>query len=92
MPRWRQDGRELFYRGADGQLMAVPITTGSAPLAAFEHGLPRPLFGPIPTVGNLPRFTYQPSSDGQRFLVAAPVASAAPPITVVLNWQSGSRR
>jgi Tol biopolymer transport system component len=92
MPRWRQDGKELYYRGADGQLMAVPITTGPGPTAGFEHGAPRPLFGPIPTVGNLPRFTYQPSLDGQRFLVAAPVASATPPITVVLNWQNGIRR
>jgi dipeptidyl aminopeptidase/acylaminoacyl peptidase len=91
MPRWRQDGKELYFRGADGQLMAVAITTESGPTAAFERGVPRPLFGPIPTVGNLPRFTYQPSSDGQRFLVASPVASATPPITVVLNWQNGIR-
>jgi Tol biopolymer transport system component len=91
MPRWRQDGKELYFRGADGQLMAVAITTASGPTAGFEHGAPRPLFGPIPTVGNLPRFTYQPSSDGQRFLVASPVASATPPITVVLNWQNGTR-
>jgi Tol biopolymer transport system component len=89
MPRWRRDGKELFFRAADGQLMAVPITTAPGPTAGFEHGPPQPLFGPIPIVGNLPRFTYQPSSDGQRFLVAAPVASATPPVTVVLNWQSG---
>jgi hypothetical protein len=24
-PRWRKDGKELFYYAADGQLMAVPI-------------------------------------------------------------------
>jgi Tol biopolymer transport system component len=89
MPRWRQDGKELYFRGADGQLMAVPITRGPSPTDGFEHGAPQPLFGPIPVVGNLPRFTYQPSSDGQRFLVAAPVASATPPVTVVLNWQAG---
>jgi eukaryotic-like serine/threonine-protein kinase len=88
MPRWRHDGKELFFRGADGQLMAVAITTGQGPTADFEHGAPRPLFGPIPTVGNLPRFTYQPSSDGQRFLVASPIASATPPVTVVLHWQA----
>ena len=92
MPRWRQNGKELYYRGPDGQLMAVPITTGEDPTAGFDHGPPRPLFGPIPTVGNLPRFTYQPSADGQRFLVAAPVATPTPPITVVLNWRNGIRR
>ena len=90
MPRWRQDGKELYFRGADGQLMAVPIITGSGPNTGLEHGTPQPLFGPIPVVGNLPRFTYQPSRDGQRFLVASPVASATPPVTVVLNWQHGT--
>ena len=83
---------ELFYRGADGQLMVVPVTAGSGAASAFEHGSPRALFGPIATVGNLPRFTYQPSTDPQRFLVAAPVPSATPPITVVLNWHDGTKK
>ena len=72
----------------DGQLMAVPISGGSA---ALEHGAPQPLFGPIPTYGNVERFTYQPSIDGQRFLVVAPAESGAPPITVVLNWPGAKR-
>ena len=84
MPRWRRDGKELYYRRMDGQLMAVPIGGASA---ALEHGAPQPLFGPIPTYGNVERFSYQPSIDGQQFLVVAPVQSGVPPITVVLNWR-----
>jgi eukaryotic-like serine/threonine-protein kinase len=89
MPRWRQDGRELFYRGGDGRLMAaaLPDRHASTGDAGFEFGPPQALFGAIPVVGNLERFTYQPSANGQRFLVAIPVAGATPPITFVLNWE-----
>jgi hypothetical protein len=38
------------------------------------------------------RFAYQPTADGQRFLVTAPVSGASPPITVVLNWQAGFKK
>ena len=82
-PRWRRDGKELYYRRGDGQLMAVPIAGASA---ALEHGAPQPLFSPIFSYGNVERFTYQPSADGQKFLVVATVEAAVPPITVVLNW------
>ncbi len=87
-PRWRRDGKELYYRRGDGQLMAVPIAGASA---ALEHGAPQPLFGSIPSFGNVERFTYQPSADGQRFLVVGTGDAAVPPITVVLNWQGAKR-
>ena len=39
-PVWRADGKELFYLGADGTLMAVPIdATGQ-----FDAGVPQALF------------------------------------------------
>jgi len=86
MPRWSENG-ELFYRAPDGQMMVVPYTvvaTGSA--AEFKHGAPRALFGGVPTFGNVNAFTYQPTADGQRFLIAAPVAGSVPPISVALKW------
>ena len=82
MPRWRADGKELFYRAADGRLMAVPITTGAG--STFQNGTPQPLFGPLPIAGTLNRFTYVPTADG-RFLVTVPVESAATPMTMLLN-------
>ena len=39
-PRWRADGRELFYVSADRRLMAVPTTIGPE----FEAGKPDALF------------------------------------------------
>ena len=94
MPRWRRDGKELFYRATDGKLMAVTVGaregSGGA-TEAFEHGTPQPLFDSLPLPANF-EFTYQPASDGQRFLVALPLAGAKTPLTVVLNWQAAPRR
>ena len=85
-PRWRRDGKELFYISADQKLMAVPVKPGpgfdaGAPQALFEVD---PLYSPL-----LGSFAYQPAADGQRFLVLEVVGgSTAPPMNVVLNWQA----
>jgi eukaryotic-like serine/threonine-protein kinase len=95
-PRWRRDGKELFYIAGDQKLMALPVKTVGAPAGPFEVGSPQPLFGvePIGTSINS-SFPYQPAADGQRFLVNAPAggeAAGATPITLVLNWQAGLRK
>jgi Tol biopolymer transport system component len=93
MPRWRRDGRELYYRGTDGRLMAVPIAAGPAGSGVnFQNGAPAALFGPIPIPSNIDRFTYQPSGDGQRFLALLPVNSSAKPMTMLINWQQAGQR
>lgn len=75
-PRWRGDGRELFYF-AGGKLMAVEVKAG----AALEAGNPRELFKP-PLGAD-----YAVSRDGQRFLIATSAEEDSPsPVTVVLNW------
>ena len=86
----RRDGKELYYVSADQKLMAVPIKLSST----VEPDEPQALFRAF-TVG--PRNTaYSPSRDGQRFLVNVPAggesAAAAPPITVVTNWQGGLKK
>ena len=89
MPRWRRDGRELYYRARDGRLMAVAVGVRAG---AFEPSETHEALFPVPETGNTERFTYQPSSDGRRFLVNVPVAGVSPPIAVVLNWQAASTR
>jgi Tol biopolymer transport system component len=83
-PKWRADGRELFYIAKDGQLMSVAI----APGPALEVGRSQALFPTKLDVVNLPFFwRYDVTPDGQRFLMIQPShdrASAA--ATVVLNW------
>jgi len=85
-PRWRRDGHELFYVANDQTLMGVPVKTG----VAFEMDTPRPLFQ-FDSV-SLNGFSYQPTSDGQQFLVTTSVDNTTPQITVVLNWQAGLKK
>jgi hypothetical protein len=87
-PRWRRDGRELYYLATvsmapfgssvvDGRVMAVSFATDEA----FRAGTPVPLFNVRARGGQ-----YEPSVDGQRFLVNAGSGTAALPITVSTNW------
>jgi hypothetical protein len=84
-PRWRRDGRELFYLSADGKLMAVEVDGSSD---TFEADVPGPLFEP--RVGSISGDSpYDVAADGRRFLVKVLVEETAPaPVTVVLNWAS----
>jgi serine/threonine protein kinase/Tol biopolymer transport system component len=83
-PRWRGDGRELFYLAPDGKMNAVEVTAGPE----FRGGTPEPLFqtpsGTI--VGDV-------TADGKRFLLVTPVGpSASAPFTVVLNWTAALKK
>lgn len=83
-PRWRRDGRELYYLAADGKLMAVAITPG----AALQYGSAQALFAPSGLQVNADR-GYTLTGDGQRFLFVTRAADAiVPPFTVVLNWMA----
>jgi len=85
---WRADGREIFYRAPDQKLMAVEIGSGSD----FQAGIPRPLFpGQIQT--GTARNKYVATSDGQRFLLVAPMGrESMTPTTIVVNWSAGLGR
>ena len=91
LPKWRHDGRELFYISADQKLMAVPVKLG----ATVEAGTPQPLF-PAAFGLNATGSVYEPSRDGQRFLVNVPAggetAAGAQPLTVVTNWQAAFKK
>ena len=80
-PRWRRDGRELFYREPSGRFMAVPATVRGG---SFEVGTPQPLFE---LRANTPGTQYDVTADGQRFIVSVPLhAEGTSPLTLVLNW------
>ena len=89
-PRWRNDGKELFYLSADHKLMAVDVNTEGA---TFEQHAPKALF--VTRVGGIdtPGDYYAVTSDGQRFLLNNLVEEAAhTPITVVVNWTADLKR
>jgi eukaryotic-like serine/threonine-protein kinase len=84
-PRWRGDGKELFYLSSDGKMMAAPVTTG----ANFDAGTPVTLFQATPRqpVPLYDLFAYDVSRDGQRFLILTQVRPAeTAPMSIVLNW------
>ena len=85
-PRWRKDGKELFFISADDRLMAVEISSE----APSRTGAPQPLFALVPNRhGDFPS-DYDVSNDGQRFLVRKTVSGhrRMSPMVVVLNWSS----
>lgn len=79
-PKWRGDGKELFYVASDGKFMSVDISAKPV----FQAGAPRPLFQlPPGFIGS------EVTPDGRRFLIGVPVAQNTPvAFTVVLNWQT----
>jgi Tol biopolymer transport system component len=83
-PKWRRDGKELFYLAPDGRLMAVQVDGARE----FKHGAPQPLFQTTLSVPapNSPesRRQYDVTPDGQRFLLNQPLGDT--PLTIVLNW------
>jgi len=78
-PRWRGDGRELFYASNDDRMIAVPISSG----ATFHAGAPVELF----SSPNLSDEYYDVSSDGNRFIVGAlSAAQGSPPLDLIVHW------
>jgi Tol biopolymer transport system component len=81
-PKWRGDGKELFYVSPDGRLMAVDVR---AEEARIEVGLPVALFAGVNSTPNTDHFAV--TADGQRFLLTAPVEDdSGARIHVILNW------
>ena len=86
-PRWRADGKELFYLTADDRVMAAEIEAGET----FQPGVPHMLFRAPGVNPLLPDnfYHYDMSDDGQRFLIdVAAEESQQSPVTIVLNWQA----
>ncbi|HEY6074376.1 MAG TPA: hypothetical protein VIV15_13545, partial [Anaerolineales bacterium] len=84
-PRWRRDGKELFYLGGNRKFTAVDVST-EAP--TFGHGTPKALFDtPLLKGEDHPGDQYAVTADGQRFLVNTLAEERTyAPISVVLNW------
>ena len=69
-PRWRADGKEMFFVEADGKMIAVPVRAVAGTKPAFEAGVPVTLFdarSPPDAIGSV----YDVTADGKGFLIAA---------------------
>jgi Tol biopolymer transport system component len=103
-PRWRSDGRELYFLAPNDDLMAVNVDTAGD---VFTSGTPRRLFGLSPwPPDEAADSRYDVAADGQRFLLNVPatVSSSSPgqpaapdaapdlPLHVIVNWTAGLPR
>jgi hypothetical protein len=90
-PRWRRDGKELFYLGPAGEMLAVPIAETGATLTPGE---PVTLF-PTRIVGggvdNTNGPQYDVAHDG-RFLINTELDRDNAPITLVMNWNPAAKK
>jgi len=90
-PRWRGDGKELFYLSADMKMMAVQTKTG----ATFDAGAPAVLFqaNPREVVATSEQVIYDVDQKGERFLINTQVKSTEThPISVILHWDAGLKK
>ena len=84
-PRWRNDGKELFYLSADKKLMAAEVSTGSN----FKARDPVVLFQTRSRqrISSQDMFSYSVTRDGNRFLINTIVKEPnAAPFSITLNW------
>ena len=88
-PRWRGDGKEIFYLGPNGMITAVPVSSQGG----FATGTPTPLFQfhGRAAISSTDAFSYDVTKDGKRFLVNRYVRpEKIMPLTVVLNADAKS--
>lgn len=90
-PRWRGDGKELYYLDPQGRIMAVAVASerrlvvGKAkPL--FTSGLPW-----LNAPGGSPS-AYDVTADGQRFLISGPPEEPRRRVIVIPDWAAGLKR
>jgi len=86
-PRWRGDGKELFYLAPDNKMMAVAV---NAKESSLEIANAQPLFEArlATTVGS----HYDVTRDGKRFLIDVAGEGSSAPITLVVNWTADLKR
>jgi eukaryotic-like serine/threonine-protein kinase len=87
-PRWRGDGKEIFYIDSHGMLTAVPVTTEPG----LSTGTPTELFATNsrPYISSTDLFTYDVTHDGKRFIVDRYYRPPnVPPLNIVLNSLAG---
>ncbi|GAC1631538.1 MAG: hypothetical protein NVS9B14_03510 [Candidatus Acidiferrum sp.] len=84
-PRWRRDGKELFFVSDRNEMTAVTIREQGEGL---EIGQPQALFTyrPALRIFRAGMISYDVSPDGKRFLLNAAADENMRPLTLVTNW------
>jgi Tol biopolymer transport system component len=88
-PRWRRDGKEIYYVAPDGKMMAVAIQLAGNSLQAAS---PKALFQTRVTAITRTSHEYDVTADGQKFLINSRPQQARQPITLYVNWPAALRK
>jgi hypothetical protein len=81
-PRWRRDGRELFFLSR-GSVKAAAIETTPSGLRVTDI---KTLFTQPKYIGG--NYPYDVSHDGQHFLFQVPDETVSEPLTLMVNWSA----
>jgi len=90
-PRWRRDGKELYFVSSRNVLTAVDIREKGDSL---EVGHPVSLFPFHPSLRTYRQgmIDYDTRSDGKRFLLNAVADENTRPLTLLVNWTAELRK
>jgi hypothetical protein len=85
MPRWRRDGKELFYISPDRRMMAVDASTDPS----FQSGTPHALSDSEMVDTGIRRgpMSWDIAPGGTRFLIISENSAGASSLNVILNWR-----
>jgi len=84
-PRWRKDGKEIFYLSLDNQMMAAEVEEQGI---GIEVERAQPLF----TAGiAVPYSPYDVTPDGKRFVINT-LSQQNTPLTLVVNWTANLKK
>ena len=82
--RWSHSGREIFYRTASGDMMAVPV----APGVVFQPGSPVKLFSGTQLLSDTYHPTWDVSPDDKHFIMVRNAQKNAQLLGIVINWSA----
>ena len=89
-PRWRGDGKELFFLTPDNRLMAASVAVTAKGL---EFGAPAQLFDARLQVSAPMRYSYDVTRDGKNFVLVMEYESpSSNRINLLVNWEAALRR
>lgn len=90
-PRWRRDGKELYFVSANNVLTEVDVSEKGDSL---QVGHPIALFPVHPSLRTYRQgmIDYDVSLDGKRFLLNSAADENARPLTLFVNWTAELRK
>jgi serine/threonine protein kinase/Tol biopolymer transport system component len=87
-PRWRKDGKELFFLDATDTIMVLDVSVAGQ---AVQLGIPHSLFQAVGAQRQAG--SYDVTADGKKFVInGGTVKQSGAPFTLVQNWTAELRR